>query len=119
MNISLRTGCFCNPGAGEIAHRLGAAEMRQWFGRDEPMSFLDLRQQLQAEYELLVAAIRVSVGVATNFVDVFRFMCFMQGFVDRTVEDIGRTELVPDSGPIDTASPRGDSSRGTEGRRSS
>ena len=38
-NISLRTGCFCNPGAGEVAHGLGADEMAKWFGRDEPMSF--------------------------------------------------------------------------------
>ncbi len=28
-NISLRTGCFCNPGAGEIAHGLGAREMTE------------------------------------------------------------------------------------------
>ena len=41
--ISLRTGCFCNPGAGEAAHRLGAEHMRQWFGRGEPMSYLELR----------------------------------------------------------------------------
>ncbi len=97
VNISLRTGCFCNPGAGEIAHHLGARQMKQWFGRNEPMSFLDLRHQLYAEYELVVAAIRISVGVATNFVDVFRFMCFVQGFVDRTVDDIGRVEFASDN----------------------
>ena len=43
------------------------------------MSFLELRQQLLAERDLLVAAIRISVGVATNFADVFRFLCFVQG----------------------------------------
>ncbi len=55
-DISLRTGCFCNPGAGEIAHHLGAADMTRWFERDEAMSFLELREQLLAEHDLLVAA---------------------------------------------------------------
>ena len=62
VSISLRTGCFCNPGAGEIAHHLGAGEMQRWFERDEPVSFLELRERLLAEHDLLVAAIRVSVG---------------------------------------------------------
>jgi molybdenum cofactor sulfurtransferase len=87
--ISLRTGCFCNPGAGEIAHHLSAREMTKWFARDEPVSFSELRERLATEHGVLVAAIRVSVGLATNFADVFRFLCFAQGFVDRTVDDIG------------------------------
>jgi molybdenum cofactor sulfurtransferase len=90
VNISLRTGCFCNPGAGEIAHQLTGEQMRVWFNRDEPVSFLELREQLYAEHGRLVAAIRISVGVATNVTDVFRFMCFLQGFVDQTVEQIGQ-----------------------------
>ena len=84
VSISLRTGCFCNPGAGEVAHHLGAAEMRAWFGRDEPCRSSSCASELLAEHDLLVAAIRISVGVATNFADVYRFLCFMQGFVDRT-----------------------------------
>jgi molybdenum cofactor sulfurtransferase len=97
VNISLRTGCFCNPGAGEVAHHLGAEEMKRWFAADEPMSFLELRERLSTEYGRVVAAIRISVGLATNFVDVFRFMCFMQGFVDQTVDDVGRVEFVSDN----------------------
>ena len=93
-DISLRTGCFCNPGAGEIAHHLAAADMVKWFDREQAMSFLELREQLLAEHDLLVAAVRISVGVATNFADVFRFMCFVQGFVDRTVDEIGGVEFV-------------------------
>ena len=97
VGISLRTGCFCNPGAGEVAHHLGAEQMTRWFERGEAVSFLELRERLFADYELLVAAIRVSVGVATNFTDVFRLMCFLQGFVDRTVDDIGSVEFVSDN----------------------
>ena len=39
-NISLRTGCFCNPGAGEVAHELTPELMSSWFGAAEPVSFL-------------------------------------------------------------------------------
>lgn len=97
VNISIRTGCFCNPGAGEIAHGLTGEQMRGFFGRSEPVSFLDLRGEMLAAYDLLVSAIRVSVGIASNFTDVFRFLCFVQGFVDRTVDEIGAVEFVSDN----------------------
>jgi selenocysteine lyase/cysteine desulfurase len=87
-NISLRTGCFCNPGVAEVAHGLGPAEMATWFGRAEPMSFLELRKQLSQRHGRLLSAIRISVGVATTFADVHRFLCFLQGFADRTAEEI-------------------------------
>ena len=96
LDISLRTGCFCNPGAGEVAHGLGAHEMRRWFESDEPVSFSDLRDQLRDELDVLVAAIRVSVGVATTFGDVHRLLAFLHDFLDRTVEEIGHLELQSD-----------------------
>ena len=70
--------------------------MTQWFERDEPVSFLDLRDSLLRELDVLVGAIRVSVGLATNFADVYRFICFMQRFVDRTVDEVDRLQLVFD-----------------------
>jgi hypothetical protein len=70
--------------------------MSKWFERPEPMTFLELREQLLTDHDLLVSAIRVSVGVATNFADVYRFMCFMQGFVDRTTDEIGAPSSSPD-----------------------
>ena len=94
--ISLRTGCFCNPGAGEAAHRLGAEHMRKWFGRREPMSYLALRDQIRIEHGRLPSAIRISVGVATNFADAYRFACFLQGFVDRSVADINQSVFAAD-----------------------
>ncbi len=89
--ISLRTGCFCNPGAGEVAHGLGPDEMARWFGRSEAMSFLELRDRLCREHDRSISAVRISVGVATNFADVYRLACFLQDFVDRTIDDIGDT----------------------------
>jgi molybdenum cofactor sulfurtransferase len=99
--ISLRTGCFCNPGAGEVAHHLSAREMARWFGRGEAVSFSDLREELRAEHGVLVGAIRVSVGVATSFADVYRFLCFLQGFVDRTADEIGRAGCGPEGCRVD------------------
>ena len=87
--VSLRTGCFCNPGAGEIAHGLGASDMRRWFERDQPMSFSELRDSLMSEHDVVVGAVRISLGIASNFADVYRFMCFLQGFVDRSGAEIG------------------------------
>ena len=88
--ISLRTGCFCNPGAGEAAHRLGAGHLRPWFGRARPVSYLDLRDGIWIEHGRLPSAIRISVGVATTFADTYRFACFLQGFVNRSVADINQ-----------------------------
>ncbi len=44
-NISLRTGCFCNPGAAEAAHNFRGQDLRPWFGRHEPVSYVDFRNQ--------------------------------------------------------------------------
>jgi selenocysteine lyase/cysteine desulfurase len=93
-NISLRTGCFCNPGAGEVAHGLGSDEMTKWFGREEPVWPLDLREGLLRDHGRVLAAIRISLGVATNFADIYRLMCFLQGFVDRTVDEIECDDFV-------------------------
>ena len=94
VNISLRTGCFCNPGAGEVAHGLTESDMRDFFGRDDAVSFMDLRREMLDRYDLLVAAIRVSVGVASNFTDVYRLVCFLQSFLDRSADEIGEAEFV-------------------------
>jgi selenocysteine lyase/cysteine desulfurase len=47
VNISLRTGCFCNPGAGEAAFQLGLEDMGRWFGRPEPVSYLEFRHRMR------------------------------------------------------------------------
>jgi molybdenum cofactor sulfurtransferase len=93
--ISLRTGCFCNPGAGEIAHGLGTRDMAGWFGRAEPVSFAELHDRMRTDLGVDVGAVRISVGVATNFADVYRFLCFMHGFTDVAADLIEHSGLVP------------------------
>jgi molybdenum cofactor sulfurtransferase len=86
--ISLRTGCFCNPGAGEAAHRLRAGHLRGWFDGDRPVSFDELRDGLAVHHGRVVSAIRVSLGLATNFADVYRLACFLQRFTDHAVDEL-------------------------------
>jgi selenocysteine lyase/cysteine desulfurase len=111
VNVSLRTGCFCNPGAGEAAYQLGAEQLREWFGRPEPVPYLELRERIWLEHGRLPSAIRISVGVATVFADVYRFLCFLQGFVDRSVTEIDRQEFasaVSSSAPVSRTQSRGE-----------
>ena len=95
--ISLRTGCFCNPGAGETALGLTREEMAPLFGREEPMSFDEMGAFVYEHYGKTANAVRISVGLASNFADVYRFLCFAAGFLDKTLEDIGAVETATES----------------------
>ena len=70
-NISLRTGCFCNPGAGEVAMGITRDEIERCFvdGRGG-MTYDDLRRCVDPH---AAGAVRVSLGLATNFSDVWTF----------------------------------------------
>jgi len=97
VNISLRTGCFCNPGAGEVAHGLTPEIMGEFFKAGKSVSFRELHDAMESQYGKSVSTVRVSVGIATNFADVYRFLCFVQGLLDKTVEDIGKPEYVSEN----------------------
>ena len=90
--ISLRTGCFCNPGAGEIAHHLSEQEMRAFFQQGDQVSFEQMRETVRTGYGKSVASIRISLGIASNFRDVFRFVEFARGLLDRSSADVGAEE---------------------------
>ncbi|MCB8966157.1 MAG: aminotransferase class V-fold PLP-dependent enzyme [Ardenticatenaceae bacterium] len=88
-NISLRTGCFCNPGAGEIAEGLTAEDMLYGLQNGADINLPRFVQIIQHRGNKSAGAIRVSVGLATNFSDVYRLMQFIAGFVDQTNLNIG------------------------------
>lgn len=78
-NISLRTGCFCNPGAGEAALDIkGSVLARLALARAK--SYQDFINALDVP---AVGAIRVSLGIASVAADVDRFMAF----VEKTYQD--------------------------------
>ena len=89
-NISLRTGCFCNPGAGEAAEDLTADDLRAGFS--EAGADINLQRFLhflQHRGGKSAGAIRVSMGLASNFADVERFLAFAAGLKDQTALSIG------------------------------
>ena len=92
-NISLRTGCFCNPGTGEIVHNLTRDEMAQVFNRPEPVSFENFCDWSLREYGRNPSTIRISLGIASNFNDVYRFMRFLAGFVDQPDANIQKVQV--------------------------
>jgi selenocysteine lyase/cysteine desulfurase len=78
QNISLRTGCFCNPGAGEIAFTISretllGGEFGQAMSLDDYVTAIGLPTG---------GAVRASVGLASNHADLERFARFAGQFVD-------------------------------------
>jgi molybdenum cofactor sulfurtransferase len=93
QRISLRTGCFCNPGAGEVAHGLTPEIMREFFLGPAPLSFQELRREMRSRFGRDVSAVRVSVGLASNFADVDTFIRFATRLLNHTAEEIGAVEV--------------------------
>jgi len=80
-NISLRTGCFCNPGAGEIALGISRVELDVCFtqpNHEDRLSIDDFRLCIDGKAS---GAVRVSVGPITNFNDVQAFLSFAKGLL--------------------------------------
>lgn len=76
--ISLRTGCFCNPGVGETALELGKDEILSCLQSAGPRMTLDeFRQCIDGRN---TGAVRVSFGLASNFQDAFSVLRFLAGF---------------------------------------
>jgi molybdenum cofactor sulfurtransferase len=83
-NISLRTGCFCNPGGGEIALGITGTELASCFHQPEHETHLtvdDFRLCIDGKS---TGAVRVSVGLVTNVADIDTFETFARGFLDRS-----------------------------------
>ncbi len=83
--ISLRTGCFCNPGAGEVSLGLSASELNACFVNTADRLALDEFRRCIDDKS--TGAVRVSLGVVTTFADVYRFVEFVSTFVDRRAAD--------------------------------
>jgi selenocysteine lyase/cysteine desulfurase len=77
-SISLRTGCFCNPGAGEVAFTIS----RETLVGGEFGEGMTLDDYVEAIGLPSGGAIRASLGVASSAGDVERFGAFARAFVD-------------------------------------
>jgi len=77
--ISLRTGCFCNPGTGESAFGITEAELSSCFANATTrLTIDDLQLCIDGKNS---GAVRVSLGLVSNFEDVFRFLSFAKKFL--------------------------------------
>jgi molybdenum cofactor sulfurtransferase len=72
LKISIRTGCFCNPGLDEINHCLDSESLSRYFATREKGSQRDMIGFLGK----LRGAIRISLGMASNFSDIEAFLAF-------------------------------------------
>ena len=88
-NISLRTGCFCNPGAGEMAEGLSEEDMQAGAAMGPDINLLSFVRLMQDRGNKSAGSIRASMGIATNFPDIWRFLRFIAGFRDQTQLTIG------------------------------
>ena len=76
--LSLRSGCFCNPGVREFALGLAREELASLFRHKERTTYEQFLQLIDNRKQ---GALRVSVGLATNFSDVYHFLQFAQSYV--------------------------------------
>ncbi len=81
VNISLRTGCFCNPGAGELALGITPSELTACFTRpnhEQRLTYDEFRLCIDGKAS---GAVRISVGLVSNFADVDAFLAFARSMV--------------------------------------
>jgi molybdenum cofactor sulfurtransferase len=86
--ISLRTGCFCNPGAGEAAEGLTEDDMRA-AAQQTGMTLPRFLQFMQHRGGKSAGAMRASLGLVTNEADLQRFYSFAADFRNQTRLTIG------------------------------
>jgi molybdenum cofactor sulfurtransferase len=80
-NLSLRSGCHCNPGAREVALGFHEPELAACFAGKDRVSYSDFLRRIQPSIQ---GVVRVSLGLASTFHDVHRFIEFAREFADRT-----------------------------------
>lgn len=73
-NISIRSGCFCNPGIDEINNCLTTTEIAEYFQDRENGNYVEMISSLGKRR----GATRVSVGLPTNKSDIDSFVALIR-----------------------------------------
>lgn len=81
--ISIRTGCFCNPGIDEINNCITNDELGKYFTSRKLGNYYDMISFLGK----MRGAIRISFGMATTQADLDRFIEFAKGLRDKKLSD--------------------------------
>src|SRR5215204_815781 len=85
-SISLRAGCFCNPGVDEITSHITAEELNMYFHSRNNADYDDMTSFLGK----LRGAIRVSVGIPTTKGDIERFILFATRFINKSISEMDK-----------------------------
>jgi selenocysteine lyase/cysteine desulfurase len=84
--ISLRTGCFCNPGDSELALGISADELTSCFVRRvDRLTLEEFRRCMDTKS---TGAVRISIGLVSTFADVYACIAFAHTFLDKTVREL-------------------------------
>jgi selenocysteine lyase/cysteine desulfurase len=100
QGISLRTGCFCNPGAGETAEGITEADVRAALELDANMNLARFLDLVTSRGGKSAGAIRVSLGLVSNFADAYRFIQFAESLRDQTRLAIGSVTCDIEAGRV-------------------
>ncbi len=87
--ISLRTGCFCNPGAAEYALGFAQDDSSRCFRTITPEEF-DLERFSSCMNEAAVGAARISFGIASNDADLDRLLAALDPLRDHVAHGAER-----------------------------
>mgnify|MGYP006084337171 FL=1 len=82
QNISIRTGCFCNPGLDEINNNITIEELEEYFTGRETGDFFEMIEFMGK----LRGSIRISLGIVSNFKDVQSFYNFSKKFLNKKID---------------------------------
>jgi selenocysteine lyase/cysteine desulfurase len=78
--ISLRTGCFCNPGIDELNHCLSTEQLATYFTTRENGDYNDFIKHTGK----MRGAVRVSIGIPTTISDIEKFILFAKGLLNKS-----------------------------------
>lgn len=80
-NISIRSGCFCNPGLDETNNCLSSEELTKYFENRESGDYWEMIRYINK----MRGATRVSVGIATTKNDLDKFLAFVKNLQDKPI----------------------------------
>ncbi len=89
QKLSFRTGCFCNPGAGEMAEGLSEDDMQTAAREGDAMNLGTFLGLLKTRGHKSAGSVRISFGLVSNFRDAWRFLEFVGSFRDQSRLAVG------------------------------
>lgn len=83
--ISLRAGCFCNPGIDELNHWISEYQLKNYFTGREHGDYDDMIQFTGR----MRGAVRISFGLATTAIDIVKFIHFAKSLLNKSIPEAG------------------------------